>query len=149
MDTIRKILVPVDFSDHSLRALEDAIALGKTWNAEIHLLHCYQIHPASIDPYGLAYPEHFERDIRDAAQKRLAEWSDKVTAAGLKAVEHLSARFPSDEITEMADDLGIDLIAMGTRGLSGIKHVLLGSVAERVLRSAPCPVWVERGATEA
>lgn len=144
MKAIRRILVPVDFSDPSQRALEEAIELARTWGAELHLLHCYQIHPAAIDPYGLAYPESFEREIRDAAEKRLAEWAAKAEAQGLKVTPHLSARFPSDEIPELAATLGVDLIAMGTRGLSGLKHVLLGSVTERTLRTAPCPVWVSR-----
>jgi len=146
MNTLRKLLVPVDFSDPSQRALEDAIALAKTWGAELHLLHCYSIHPAAIDPYGLAYPQSFELEIREAAGRRLSEWSAKAEAEDLKVTQHLSARFPSDEINELAESLGVDLIVMGTRGLSGIKHVLLGSVAERTLRGAPCPVWVSRTA---
>lgn len=144
MKTIRSILVPVDFSDPSQRALEDAIDLARSWEAELHLVHCYTIHPAAIDLYGLAYPESFEREIRDAAQKRLSAWAAKAEAEGLKATTHLSARFPADEIPDLAVRLDVDLITMGTRGLSGIKHALLGSVAERVLRSAPCPVWVSR-----
>lgn len=144
MNTLRKILVPVDFSDPSQRALEDAIGLAKNSGAELHLLHCYSIHPAVIDPYGLAYPQNFERDVREAAGRRLSEWSAKAEAEGLKVTQHLSARFPSDEIAELAESLGADLIVMGTRGLSGLKHVLLGSVTERALRAAPCPVWVSR-----
>ena len=144
MQAIRKILVPIDFSDPSQSALEDAIDLAKTWGSELHLLHCYSIHPAAMDPYGLAYPERFEQEVRQAAQSRLSEWGEKARAQGVEVTEHLSGRFPSDEIPAQAAELGIDLIVMGTRGLSGLKHVLLGSVAERSLRAAPCPVWVSR-----
>ena len=146
MQEIRKILVPIDFSDPSQDALEDAIDLAKTWGAELHLLHCYSIHPAAIDPYGLAYPERFEQDVREAAQSRLAEWGDKARAQGVQATEHLSGRFPSDEIPAQAAELGVDLIVMGTRGLTGLRHVIVGSVAERTVRTAPCPVLTVKAA---
>lgn len=144
MQAIRKILVPVDFSSHSGRALEDAIELAKTWGAELHLLHCYPIHPAAIDPYGIAVPETLEAEIRQSAERRLAEWRDRVAAEGVAVEAHTTAHLPSEEIPAAAERLGADLIVMGTRGLSGIKHVLLGSVTERALRAAPCPVWVVR-----
>jgi nucleotide-binding universal stress UspA family protein len=137
---IRRILVPVDFSDHSQRALEEAIAFATTFGAEVHLLHCYPINAQAIAPYGLIVPETFERDVRMAALKRLAEWRDKVSAAGCKVQEHVSAQFPSEAIAEMAGRQKVDLIVMGTRGLTGFKHVLLGSIAERTIRTAPCPV---------
>lgn len=144
MPTIRKILVPVDFSSHSGRALEDAIALAKEWGAELHLLHCYPIHPAAIDPYGIAVPASLEAEIRQTAERRLGEWRDRAAAEGVAVQEHITAHLPSEEIPAAAERLGVDLIVMGTRGLSGFKHVLLGSITERVLRAAPCPVWVVR-----
>ena len=141
MTEIRKILVPVDFSDHSQLALDEAIEFARKFGAEIHLLHCYQIYPqAVIAPYGIVVPETLEHDVRMAALKRLSEWRDRAIASGCKAFEHISAHFPSEAITEMADRLGADLIVMGTRGLTGFKHVLLGSVAERTIRMAKCPV---------
>ena len=141
---VRKILVPVDFSEHSRQALDDAIELAKTWNAEVHLLHCYQIHPQAIDLYGITVPDTLDHDLRQAALRRLDEWRDKVRAEGVAVEEHITARLPGDQISTAAEELGADLIVMGTRGLSGLKHVLLGSVAERTLRTAPCPVWVTR-----
>jgi nucleotide-binding universal stress UspA family protein len=140
MRRIAKILVPVDFSEHSARALEMAIDLAKAFGAEIHLLHCYQVQPLSISPYGIVLPESFDRDVRQAAERRADEWSTKVTLEGIEVEVSLSSRFPSLEISETASEIGADLIVMGTRGLSGIRHVLLGSVAERTLRLAPCPV---------
>jgi nucleotide-binding universal stress UspA family protein len=137
---IHKILVPVDFSEHSQRALDEAIAFATTFGAEVHLLHSYQIHPQAIAPYGIVVPETYEHDVRMAALRQLAEWRDKVSAAGCKVQEHLTAHFPSEAIAEMAERLKVDLIVMGTRGLTGLKHVLLGSVAERTIRTAPCPV---------
>jgi nucleotide-binding universal stress UspA family protein len=142
MREIRKILVPVDFSDDSARALQEAIGLAKIFKAELHLLHCYQINPgaASMSPYGIVVPETFERDLRMAALRRLSEWRQKVSAEGVAVKEHITAHFPSEEIAALAQKLPADLIVMGTRGLTGLKHVLLGSVAERTLRMASCPV---------
>ena len=137
---IRKILVPVDFSDHSQRALDEAIGLAKAFGAQLHLLHCYQIHPTAIAPYGIVVPETFEHDVRMAALQRLSEWREKAATQGVDVQEHITAHFPAEEIAAMADRIGIDLIVMGTRGLTGIKHVLLGSVAERTIRLARCPV---------
>ena len=140
MEGFRKILVPVDFSDHSARALESAMSLARAFGAELHLLHCYQINVGAISPYGIVLPESFERDVRQAAQTRLAEWRDKVSAEGIKVEEHITPQFPSEAIVQKAGEISADLIVMGTRGLTGLKHVLLGSVAERTLRLAPCPV---------
>ena len=148
MRRIEKILVPVDFSEHSARALEMAIDLAKAFGAGIQLLHCYQIQPLGISPYGIALPEGFDREVRQAAELRVEEWRGKVLQEGIEVEVHLSSRFPSLEISETASEIGADLIVMGTRGLSGIKHVLLGSVAERTLRLARCPVLTVKASGE-
>jgi len=140
MSRFRKILVPIDFSDHSSAALELAIDLARSYGATLQLLHCYPIDPGAISPYGIVIPEGFDRDVRDAAGRELGRWADKATAAKVPVEEHLAASFPAEAIARAADELGADLIVMGTRGLSGLRHVLLGSIAERVLRLAPCPV---------
>ena len=146
MTRIQKILVPVDFSDHSAQALEMAMDVARAFGgAQLHLLHCYQIQPVGVSPYGIVLPESFDREIREAAARQLDEWCLKVSKSGLTAEAHLSPLFPSVAISETASELGADLIVMGTRGLSGFKHVLLGSVAERTLRSAPCPVLTVKG----
>ena len=138
---IRRILVPVDFSGHAQHALDEAISLALAFGAEVDLLHSYQIHPLVLEPYGVVPPETFERDLRVAARQRLCEWRDKLSAAGCKGQDHLTLQFASEAIAETAERSGADLIVMGTRGLTGFKHALLGSVAERTIRTAPCPVW--------
>src|SRR5262249_16205854 len=115
---IRRILVPVDFSEHSQSALHMAIALAKTFGAQLHLLHCYQIHPTAVAPYGIVVPETFEHDIRMAALQRLSEWREKAAAQGVRVQEHITAHFPAEEIAAMAERLAVDLIVMGTRGLT-------------------------------
>jgi len=139
MEAIRRILVPVDFSEHSERALEHAIGLAKVFGAEIELLHSYEVTPI-VTLYGVGYPETLDRDLREAATRRLAEWCEKVQTEAVPVRQHVVPSFPAEAIVDQAGELDVDLIVMGTRGLSGLRHVMLGSVAERVLRRAPCPV---------
>ena len=147
MTLFQKILVPVDFSEHSKAALESATELAKTFGAEICLLHCYAINPGGVSPYGVSLPPNYLDEIRDAASQKLNGWLEKTTAEGIKVRPLLSSTCPSEEVSLMAEELESDLIVMGTRGLSGFKHLMLGSVAERTLRTAPCPVLIVK-ATE-
>jgi universal stress protein A len=139
---MQRILVAVDFSEYSQRALDDAVALARKFGAELHLVHCYEVQAVEAmgTPYGVVVPESYERAIREAAVARLTEWRDKVTAQGVRAEQHLVIDRPSQGIVTLAEKLPADLIVVGTYGLTGLKHVLLGSVAERVIRRAPCPV---------
>ena len=147
MTRIHRILVPIDFSEHSERALEDAVALAKKFEAELHLIHCYQVYPESMVSvrYELAAPAMDEQQVRDAALGRLTDWREKATAQGVSAELHLAMDRPSHGIVSLAEKLPADLIVIGTWGLTGLQHVLLGSVAERVIRHAPCPVLTVKG----
>lgn len=142
---IQRILVPVDFSAHSQRALDEAIGLAKSFRAEVHVLHCYQPYPASAAvpsyaSHGVVIPESYERAIREGASNQLTHWRDKARAQGVRAEAHVSTDAPSHGIVTLAKELPADLIVIGTRGLTGLDHVLFGSVAERTVRLAPCPV---------
>ena len=140
MTRFETILVPVDFSDHSKEALDTAIQIAHLFGSTIHLLHCYHIQTAGISPYGIVLPEGYYADIRDAAAKQLSDWHELVSNEGIQTESILSADSPSVAINLTAEEIGADLIVMGTRGLAGLKHAMLGSVAERVVRLAPCPV---------
>lgn len=148
MTTIRKILVPVDFSPHSAAALDVAIELAKRFEAGIHLLHCYPVNPGAISPYGIVVPPNLDAEVRDAASRKLGEWIEKTRAQGVPVEEVLTSMFPSEAISRTAEEIDADMIVMGTRGLTGIKHVVLGSVAERTIRTAPCPVLTVKGPDE-
>ena len=137
---MKTILVPTDFSPHSEKALEVAERLVKLTGGKIHLLHCYQINVGGISPYGVAVPEEFSREVRDAAAKKIEDLEQRVAAEGIEVAAHITSRFPSEAVSDLAEEIGADLIVMGTRGTTGLKHILLGSVAERTLRIAPCPV---------
>jgi universal stress protein A len=139
---IHKILVPVDFSDHSQRALEEAIAFAKHFGAELIVFHCYPIPMPTIGsvPYDTIAPESYVESVRKGALEGVERLRNEAVAQGVRAEGKVSPGFAASEIVALAEGDGADLIVMGTRGLSGLEHVLLGSVAERVIRTAPCPV---------
>lgn len=137
---LERILVPVDFSDTSQAAVEHAIELARVCGAEIHLLHSYPVSPGIATPYGPALPDVVFQSIRGSAERRLDEVKRQVAGAGIAVTAHLTAEAAGFAIADAAKELDADCVVMGTRGLTGIKHVLLGSVAERTVRTAPCPV---------
>jgi universal stress protein A len=140
MSRFRTLLVPTDFSEHADAALELAIDLAAESRATIHLLHAYEIPISAVPPYGVELPPGLILEVRDAAARQLEKVAAKVRARGLTCEGHLIHGPPVDGIVEGAGSVGADLIVIGTRGLTGLKHVILGSVAERTIRSAPCPV---------
>lgn len=140
MTRFRSILVPTDFSEHAEAALDRALALARASQGVVHLLHAYEIPLGTIPPYGVAIPESVLTGVRDAAARRLEKAAARAEAAGVRCERHLMQSSPSIAISESARTLGADLIVMGTRGNTGLKHVLLGSVAERTVRTSQCPV---------
>jgi len=141
---IHKILVPVDFSADSQSAFDDAIALALHFDAELTLFHCYPIPIPSIGsaPFAGGAPESYVRAAHDAALEGVTHWRDLARAQKVRAEGVVGTGSPSSEIVALAAKLGADLIVIGTRGRSGLAHVLLGSVAERTIRTASCPVLV-------
>ncbi len=140
MVAFRIILVPTDFSPHARLALETAIDLAKMFGSKLHLLHAYHLPVQLAMPDQLVLPQTFWDDVRTAAERRLEEERGRATAAGIEATTELLPDPPAIAAVEVARRIHADLIVMGTRGLTGVKHVLLGSVTERTLRHAPCPV---------
>jgi len=137
---MQTILVPTDFSPHSERAVALALELAKLAGGSIHLLHCYQLHPGGVSPYGISAPPEFDAKIREAAAESLQAVERQLAAEGIPVTTHITPSYPSEAVSELAEEIGADLIVMGTRGSTGLQHILLGSVAERTLRQAPCPV---------
>ena len=142
MDKPSKILVAVDFSETSDRALEAAVIYAKQFDASLDLIHAFTLPVAFVSPYEVAIPEGFFDDARKAAMKTLNENLATVEAAGIKATGTLVEEQATKAITDFVEQKGIDLLIMGTRGHTGLKHVLLGSVAERTLHRADCSVLV-------
>jgi len=141
---IRAILVPTDFSEPAGHAFEHALELAKAFGSRIQLLHAYQL-PVQLgigEPVPL--PQEFFDQLRARGQQHLDELVEKAKARGIEATSELIQDAPAHAICEAAKRAKADMIVMGTRGLTGVKHVLLGSVAERTVRSAPCPVLTVR-----
>ncbi len=112
MTVAQKILVPVDFSDHSARALDYAVDLAKALGSSVHLLHCYQINVGGVSPYGVVIPESLDRDMREAASRQLDEWEERVRAAGIEVDGTVTPVFPSEAIANAAERIDADLIVM-------------------------------------
>jgi nucleotide-binding universal stress UspA family protein len=137
---VERILVPLDFSDHSERALTSAIEFAKKFSAAIDLLHSYRISYSGILPFGDVFPAALYADVRKHAAEELSKAHQSVQDAGVACATHLSEDEPSHAIVAAAEELSSDLIVMGTHGRTGLEHIALGSVAERTVRAAPCPV---------
>lgn len=139
---LEKILMPTDLSENSKAPLEYALALADKFDAEMHLLHVIQDAASLIaGPDGFySVPEGFYQEMRDDAVRRLDEFVEPARRPGKGVVREIKEGAPFVEIIRYARKQGIDLIVMGTHGRSGLSHLLIGSVAERVVRKAPCPV---------
>ena len=138
MILLKQILVATDFSDTSAAALDYGRALARTFGASLHLLHVMEnpfLRPMAGDPHA----------IQGATLRRVAGrlTDDDRYALHATAVLETSDN-PADAIVQYARARGIDLIVMGTHGRSAVAQILVGSVAERVVRMAPCPVLTVR-----
>jgi nucleotide-binding universal stress UspA family protein len=142
MIEIRRILCPMDFSATSRHALEHAVAVGRWYGSHITAVHV--ISPAFVPGPPIVFtgfPGPMPADVdRSAIEAKLREWLQPATEAGLQTDILLVDGNPAPRILECATSLPADLIVVGTHGLGGVERFLLGSVAERVLRKAPCPV---------
>jgi nucleotide-binding universal stress UspA family protein len=158
---VEKILVPIDYSEHSTLALEWGASLAQKYGAQLLLLHVVHkameevpTHPTGpiVAPYSsyeesmaqhgspsqsevviIDYIEKAETELYDLARSQLKE--------SVPAKARVAVGRTAEEILQVAGDEGVDLIVMGTHGRTGLRHVLLGSVAETVVRTAPCPVF--------
>jgi nucleotide-binding universal stress UspA family protein len=138
-----RILVPTDFGPPSDAALSYARLLGKTFEGSLHLLHVTGTH---------SMPPRARVDSRDPVPTALRELRDRLTAEDRSphvAVLVVEARDPAAQIVRTACSIDASLIVMGTHGRGGVARVLIGSVAEKVVRTAPCPVLTANGALRA
>lgn len=134
-----RILVPTDFSAASEAAWKTAGELARRLGAELVLLHVLVEAPLySESPFAGARVREVYESARDWAQKKLDQWAGEARAAGLVVRVELRTGVPYRDIVTTAGDA--DLIVIGTRGRSGVERAVLGSVADRVIRLAPCPV---------
>ena len=133
----KHILVPIDFGEPAEHALDTAIQLAQKFEARLSILHVYQLFVAMPYTDALSYPfEELERHARKLLDASLA----KAKARYPRCEGVLQVGFAADEIVATARSTGADLIVMGTHRRRGLPKVIMGSVAERVLRTAPVPV---------
>jgi nucleotide-binding universal stress UspA family protein len=139
MSTIQHILVAHDFSDSAEAALETALALAGALQARVTLLHAYEV-PTYVFPESVVATADLVGQIRGAAEEALANVAERARKNGVKIDTILRQGVAWSEIDAVARDLKCDMVVMGTHGRRGLSRALLGSVAEKVVRTAPCPV---------
>jgi universal stress protein A len=144
---VRRILVPVDFSQPSQRALRFAREWAARFGSEVCLLHVLEPIPAmaTFPDMGIAPPVPLP-DFHDKARVGLERLAQQVFSDSVKTSVHLRDGVAYDEISVAARELDADLIIISTHGRTGLMHALMGSTAERVVRHAPCPVLTLRRA---
>ena len=137
---IRRILIPLDFSHHAETILEWGTHLAEEHECPVILLHAYHL-PVEFQQLEGAYlPPDFWSTVKSEAQQTLARYAEQLRGGKLEVEAVVREGYPASVIVEEAEERGADLIVIGTRGLSGFKHLLLGSIAERVVQKAPCAV---------
>jgi nucleotide-binding universal stress UspA family protein len=136
----RQILVPIDFSDGSNRAITQAVQLAGALGASIELFHAYQLPVFALPDSSVTVSPTYVADLTDRAQKELDRQRDRLTAEGLSVTTQLLEGNPADAIVERATAVNAQMIVIGTHGRSGFRRFLLGSTTERVVRTSTVPV---------
>lgn len=142
-----RILVPTDFSEPSDAALEYARTLATKFGSTLHLLHVVEA-PFVTGPLGtevfIAETPAVQAELFEDSERQLAARITAHDRARFNATTEVVAGTSARTIIDVANERGIDLIVMGTHGRSGMAHLLMGSVAEKIVRNAPCPVLTVR-----
>lgn len=146
MIALKQVLVPTDFSETSSVALRYGKALAAAFGASLHVLHVVQepfAQPWAVEAYGFSLASLQEEWLRDA-KTRMAEVLTSEERAELRAEVTTLVGHPVVEILKYAEEHQTDLIVLGVRGGGPLNQIMMGSVAERVVRKAPCPVLTVR-----
>ena len=136
---VKNILVPVDYSESGDAAMAYAESLAREYGAEMHLVHVYEQTFAYVDAGFAGAP--VPADVQPADLKEEEAKLEQITPAGdIKFRRAFLVGSPTDDLVKYAKDNKIDLVVMGTHGRTGLTRLLMGSVAEGVVRRSPCPV---------
>lgn len=142
--TLQHILVPMDFSPSSEHALDYALQLAKAFQARITLFHVVETPVLAGGAHmGGAIPSYTEQ-LEAEASRTIDTYTQRVRDAGLTCEAMIAHAVPFQQIVNLAKARDVDMIVMSTHGRTGLAHMFLGSVAEKVVRLAPCPVLVTR-----
>jgi len=142
MINLTRILVPTDFSEPSRSALRYGAAFADQFGAAIHFLHAVE-HPTQFGFAGINVAE-LTKDLQAHAETRMEELHSMWSEYAFPLHREIRVGNPASVIVEYAKEIESDLIVIGTHGHGAIHHMLLGSVAERVVRTASCPVLTVR-----
>lgn len=146
---IRRILVPIDFSEHSKNALKYAIPYAVQFSARLDLLYVVEptIYPADFSFGQVGFP-NIEEELRKRGSEELNALVRNEIKGRVPAESAVRTGKPFYEINEFARENNIDLIIIATHGHTGVEHILFGSTVEKVVRKAPCPVLVVRNSAQ-
>ncbi len=144
---IRRVLVPIDFSEHSKNALQYAVSFARQFSSELVLVYVVEpaIYPADFSFGQVALP-NIENELRERGKEELEQLVKAHIGTSLPARTMIRTGKPYLEIVTAAAEENADLIIIATHGHSGMEHLLFGGTAERVVRKAPCPVLMVRPA---
>jgi universal stress protein A len=142
---VKRILVPIDFSEYSLNALQYAVRFAKHFGSELILLHVVEpvVYPTDISFGQIAFP-NVEEELHRRSEHELKRLRKEVRAE-VAAKSFIRLGKPFVEITAAAKEYDVDLIIIASHGHTGVEHILFGSTAEKVVRKAHCPVLTVRG----
>lgn len=142
---LRKILCAVDFSESSRVAMRFAAELAASTHTPLVLAYVWEL-PRALYAAHMPISPGAMQELVDAEQKRFKEWADDARTLGAPQVttQFLTGVAFAEIVRAATDDVTIGLVVMGTNGRTGLRHVLIGSVAEKVVRHAPCRVLVTR-----
>jgi nucleotide-binding universal stress UspA family protein len=146
---VRHLLVPTDFSEGSKQAFAYAVGVARTCGAKLTLLHVVELPSYLSDGHTPAPTTTALRDaMQESAQQELARLLPEGAGTPVEIARQVAVGVPYQKILETAAAEQVDWIVMATHGRTGLSHLVMGSVAERVVRTAPCPVLTLRPALE-
>ena len=141
----RHILAPTDFSEYSKQAVASALELAKKFGAKLSILHVVELPPYPVEGYvPPSLTPTFLEDLERQASQELAQVVPEAESAGVEVARLVAVGSPYRIIIDMAEAEQVDLIVMATAGRTGFSRLVMGSIAERVVRTASCPVLTTR-----
>lgn len=146
-----KILVPIDFSEHSKSTVSYAMRFASRDKSTVYLLHVFEVPDYVVTPYArrrqnYAVVQSQVHAAEQEARENLEAFAQELSHRRIKVEPYLRVGYPFDEIVLMANHFDVDLIVIGSHGRVGVARLLVGSTAERVVEHARCPVLVVKGA---
>ncbi|GJQ24190.1 MAG: universal stress protein [Planctomycetia bacterium] len=144
MISIRNILCPIDYSVYSEMALKYAIEFAEKYQAKLYLMHVLDIRVYDINNPELYNINIVDEETIEKLRERLLRCVNEDTRGRISVEALIIQGVPFAEIIKVSKEYGIDLIVIGTHGRTGLSHAIMGSVAEKIVRKAPCPVLTIR-----